>query len=789
LKHIIRLFFGTVLILLAGRVLNAQGQPTATGSCSIIASAGTCPNIVNTTGTTQVSFEEIPVGTGFSGVSVTVQGCMRGGTCDTAANTNTSTSAIIEGVSFTKVYNYFLVTATYTGGTSFTINWQLSASGGGGGGGSGGNVSITQPVDGSGYVEINCKTGCAGSNPNGQATMANSAPVVIASNQSAIGVTGTFWQTTQPVSGTFWQTTQPVSGTVAATQSGTWNVTNAGTFAVQAAQSGTWTSTVTQATASNLNATVVGTGTFATQASQAGSWNVGLTGSLPAGSNTIGAVTQASGPWTQNLTQLASTNLGAPSAYGTSPGAVEVAGVNAFVTNQNANGQALMAASAPVVIASNQSALPVSQSGTWNVAINGPLDGSGYIEINCKTGCTSNGGSSITDEGAYTQGTTSFTVAGGFYATSVTPLTSGQAGAFQSTVDRALFVNNYKWAGTALGAPSNYGTSPGAVAVPGVNAYITNTPAVSGSGIFQVSPTSSANGATNQFFTAITDGTNAMGAMSNFGTSPSTVKSLNVNASMFMGSTALSATNPFFANITDGTHALSAAVSAWGTAPTGTEVMGVNSNLFVAGTPAATATSGVQKVGIVGNSGNTLDVGAGAAAATNSLQAGGVYNSSAPSPSTGQQEPLQLTSAANLKTDQSSVGGTAVTAATAYGTAPSGNVAGVNAFVTNVNANGQASAANSAPVVLATPPATILAGQQAVTATGTALASNALTHGLCVQALSTNSISVFVGPSGVTTSTGIELPAKSSYCIGVANSNAIYVVASTTGASVTWSGN
>ena len=59
------------------------------------------------------------------------------------------------------------------------------------------------------------------SNPNGQNTMANSEPVVIASNQSAIPVSGTFWQTTQPVSlasvpthgvtGTFWQTTQPVS--------------------------------------------------------------------------------------------------------------------------------------------------------------------------------------------------------------------------------------------------------------------------------------------------------------------------------------------------------------------------------------------------------------------------------------------------------------------------------------------------------------------------------------------------------------------------------------------------
>jgi hypothetical protein len=47
----------------------------------------------------------------------------------------------------------------------------------------------------------------------------------------------------------------------------------------------------------------------------------------------IPAVTQSGGPWTFNQTQLDSVNLGAPSNYGTSPGAVEVAGVNAFVTN------------------------------------------------------------------------------------------------------------------------------------------------------------------------------------------------------------------------------------------------------------------------------------------------------------------------------------------------------------------------------------------------------------------------------------------------------------------------
>jgi hypothetical protein len=95
----------------------------------------------------------------------------------------------------------------------------------------------------------------------------------------------------------------------------------------------------------------------------------------------------------------------------------------------------------------------------------------------------------------------------------------------------------------------------------------------------------------------------------------------------------------------------------------------------------------------------------------------------------------------------------------------------------------------SSPLV---PPATgpsILAGQQAVTASAAALASNSLSKGMCVEALSTNAISVFLGPSGVTTSTGIELAAGASFCPAVSNSNAIYVIASTTGASVTWSGN
>jgi hypothetical protein len=66
--------------------------------------------------------------------------------------------------------------------------------------------------------------------------------VVLASNQPAVAVTGTFYQTTQPVSGTFYPATQPVSGTF-------WQTTQPVSGSV----------TVTQATAANLNATVSGT--------------------------------------------------------------------------------------------------------------------------------------------------------------------------------------------------------------------------------------------------------------------------------------------------------------------------------------------------------------------------------------------------------------------------------------------------------------------------------------------------------------------------------------------------
>lgn len=80
---------------------------------------------------------------------------------------------------------------------------------------------------------------------------------------------------------------------------------------------------------------------------------------------------------------------------------------------------------------------------------------------------------------------------------------------------------------------------------------------------------------------------------------------------------------------------------------------------------------------------------------------------------------------------------------------------------------------------------TVLSGQQAVTASAAALATNT-SKNICVEALVGNTINVYLGASGVTTSTGLELPPGAASCWPVTNTNLVYVIASTTGASVSW---
>lgn len=78
--------------------------------------------------------------------------------------------------------------------------------------------------------------------------------------------------------------------------------------------------------------------------------------------------------------------------------------------------------------------------------------------------------------------------------------------------------------------------------------------------------------------------------------------------------------------------------------------------------------------------------------------------------------------------------------------------------------------------------------RQAVTATATALASHASGGGVCLKAMTTNTITVYYGTAGVTTATGFELTPGEGACLPIDNSSKIFVIASTTGASVTYYG-
>lgn len=79
----------------------------------------------------------------------------------------------------------------------------------------------------------------------------------------------------------------------------------------------------------------------------------------------------------------------------------------------------------------------------------------------------------------------------------------------------------------------------------------------------------------------------------------------------------------------------------------------------------------------------------------------------------------------------------------------------------------------------------VAAGQQAVTGTAAALPSQANTV-LCVKGVPGNSLTIYIGGSTVTTSTGYPLAASESACFPIVNANRLYVIASSTGSSIAW---
>lgn len=293
---------------------------------------------------------------------------------------------------------------------------------------------------------------------------------------------------------------------------------------------------VSQATAASLNATVVGNGTFAVQAAQAGTWSdrvVGNTGNpfdgvsgftAPTATVQVGGYYSSSGDL-QAFSVDASGNLnvniksGAGSGgtaitdegsftegttsftpiggyYKTSPaalttgqgGTVSLTAARAMFTDLHSVGgtalvlgQAVAASCIPVVLPSATN-VPVAQATA--ASLNATVVGTGTFAVqaaqsgNWTSRVVGNGGATLDfAQGGATAPTNALAV-GGVYNTSLPTLTNGQAGAIQLDVAGQQFVDVNYWAGVALGAMANYGTSPGAVKVPGVNAFITNSPAV-----------------------------------------------------------------------------------------------------------------------------------------------------------------------------------------------------------------------------------------------------------------------------------------------------------------------
>ncbi len=68
--------------------------------------------------------------------------------------------------------------------------------------------------------------------------------------------------------------------------------------------------------------------------------------------------------------------------------------------------------------------------------------------------------------------------------------------------------------------------------------------------------------------------------------------------------------------------------------------------------------------------------------------------------------------------------------------------------------------------------------RQTSTTSAVALPSNALSNGVIVKALSTNSGTAYIGPAGVTTSNGYPLAAGEAISYGVANTNQLYLIGS-----------
>lgn len=255
-----------------------------------------------------------------------------------------------------------------------------------------------------------------------------------------------------------------------------------------------------------------GGGSGGTSAADASTWTAGTTAQTVIGCEftTSGATalvtahmgtvgcTAARGLFTDKSSVAGTALTAAVSAYGTAPTGTAVEGVNAFITNTNANGSATSANSSPVVIASDQIAVAVkaasaafasgsiasgalaSGSISSGAAVSGAFATGAIADLAVAQGATTSGK-------VGNMGLAAVTTAAPTYTTGqLDPLSLDTAGSLRinCTTGCSASTSITSWGGGTLGAMANFGTTPTAVLVPGMNAslFIGTTAASAGHG-------------------------------------------------------------------------------------------------------------------------------------------------------------------------------------------------------------------------------------------------------------------------------------------------------------------
>ena len=268
----------------------------------------------------------------------------------------------------------------------------------------------------------------------GQATMANSQPVVIASDQSAFSVTAN--QGSPP-----WQ----VVGNVASGGADSGNpVKGGGVF--------------------NATQPTVTTGQRVDQQMTARGAAI-----IASGVDAIAVNNTQQGTAAQNLTQWATTALGTPTAFGTTPGAVVAGSVNASIMSGTT---ALGTPNTFGTTAPTGNALGANVSlfqGTTLTPSGTGASGAGVPRVTVANDSSILG--TKTNNNA-APGATNFGTLPALANAANPSWTEGNQVALSVDLTGYNRTNLGRWNGTALGTPTNFGTSPGAVIAGSVNSSL-----------------------------------------------------------------------------------------------------------------------------------------------------------------------------------------------------------------------------------------------------------------------------------------------------------------------------